>query len=70
MAYNKVTYKYFLKAFYGKINKKKYKAQILKYNIHHTNVIAIQNALLIAKVPITSIKKKEFDVDIPYAEIM
>ncbi len=40
-AHNEVAYKYLLKAFYGPTNKKVYESQILKYNICHTNVIAI-----------------------------
>ncbi len=55
--YNKTAYKYLLKAFYRRINKKAYKLQILKYNIHHTNIIAIQNAIVIAKVQDGNAKK-------------
>lgn len=37
---------------------KKYELQILKYNIYHINVIAIQNAIFIVKISAESIKKK------------
>ena len=63
MAYSEVVHKYFLKAFYRRINKKKYESQILEHNIYHTNVIAIQNAILIAKVAVWSVKKKELVID-------
>lgn len=46
MAYNKAVYKYFFKVLYKQTNKKKHKLQI----ILHINVIAMQNAILIAKV--------------------
>ena len=36
---------------------KEYKLQILKHNICHTNVIAIQDAILIAKILDGSAKK-------------
>ncbi len=49
-AHSEVAYKYLLKIFYGRTNKKEYKLQILKHNIRHTNVIAIQDAILMAKV--------------------
>ena len=58
MTYSKVAYKYFFEAFYGGINKKEYELQILKYNIRYTNIIAMQNAILIAKILIDSIKKR------------
>ena len=51
-------HKYLLKAFYGKTNKKKYESQILKYNIYYTNIIAMQDAILIAKVLVGNAKKK------------
>ena len=34
-------HKYFLKVFYGKINKKKYKLWILEHNIYYINVITM-----------------------------
>ena len=69
MAHNKIVHKYLLKAFYRRINNKKYKSQILKYNICHTNVIAIQDIILIAKVPIGSVKKKELIVNMPDVDV-
>ena len=57
MTYNKAVYKYFFKAFYGHTNKKQYKLQILKHNICYTNIIAIQNPILIAKISDKSAKK-------------
>lgn len=41
IAFNEIAYKYFLKAFYEKTNKKEYELQILEYNICYTNVIAM-----------------------------
>ena len=59
MAHSKAVYKYILKVYYCQINKKIYKSQILKQNIHSTNVIAMQDAIIIAKLFIESpIKKK------------
>lgn len=55
--YSEIVYKYLLKAFYKGINKKKYKLQILKYNICHTNIIAMQNIILTTKVLNRSVKK-------------
>ena len=62
-------HKYLFKVFYKKTNKKKYKLQILEYNIHHTNVIAMQDAILIAKIPVRSDKKKELIVNMPDIEV-
>ena len=56
--HSEVARKYLFKVFYGRTNKKKYKLQILKHNIRHTNVIAIQDAILIANVLVGSVKKK------------
>ncbi len=56
--YSKVVYKYLFKTFYVRTNKKEYKSQISEYNIYYTNVIAIQDAVLIAKVPVGNAKKK------------
>ena len=39
-------YKYFLKAFYNKINKKEYNSQIWQYKVHHTNVIVIKDVII------------------------
>ncbi len=55
--HSKAAHKYLLKVFYGQTNKKKYKSQILKHNIRHTNVIAMQDAILMAKVLDGSVKK-------------
>ena len=68
-AYSKVAYKYFLKAFYGQINKMKYELQILQHNIRHINVIAMQDAILKAKIPVVSSKNKEIVVDTSDAEV-
>lgn len=43
--------------------------QILKYNIHYTNIIAIQDTILIVKILITSIKKKTFIINVPNIEV-
>lgn len=56
----------FLKVFYSWTNKKKYKKQILQYNICYTNKLAMQNTILIAKI-VENTKKKE--LDIPNVEI-
>ena len=58
MAHSEVAYIYLLKAFNRKTNKKEYKSQILEYNIYHTNVIVIQDFILLVKVPVGSVKKK------------
>lgn len=58
MTNSEKVYKYLFKAFYRKILKKKYKSQILKYNIGHTDVIAMQNAILMGKILVGSTKKK------------
>ena len=68
-AHSEAAHKYLLKAFYGRTNKKEYESQIFEHNIRHTNVIAMQDAILIAKVPIGSAKKKEIVVDTPDAEV-
>ncbi len=39
--HSEIAQKYFLKVFYGRTHKNKYKSQILKHNICHTNVIAM-----------------------------
>ena len=58
MVHSEVAHKYLFKAFYRKTNKKKYKSQILEYNIYYTNIIAMQDSILITKIPIESVKKK------------
>ena len=45
-AHSKVAYKYFIKVFYNKINKKEYKLQIRQYNIYHTNIIAMKDLVI------------------------
>ena len=69
-AYNDVAHKYFLKTFYERTNKKKYESQILKHNIRYTKVIAMQDVILIAKIPVRSAKIKELVIDTSDAEIM
>ncbi len=44
--------------------------QILEHNICHINKIAMQNTILIAKVLVKSVKKKELIVDTSDAEII
>lgn len=55
--YNETIYKYPLKAFYDRTNKKKYKREILQHYIYYTNIFIIQNAILIVKI-IENIQKK------------
>lgn len=62
MAYNKTLHKYILKTFYKLINIKKYKLQILQYNICHTNIFTMQNILLV-KIEIA--KKKKVIINTP-----
>ncbi len=68
-AHSEAAHKYLLKAFYGRTNKKEYESQILKHNICHTNVIAMQDAILMAKVLDESAKRKQLVVDTPNAEV-
>ena len=42
-------YKYLLKAFYNKTNKKEYNLQIQQYNIYHINIIATKNVIIVTK---------------------
>ena len=56
-AHSEAAHKYLFKAFYGWTNKKKYKSQILQHNIRHTNIITMQDIILIDKVSIRSAKK-------------
>ena len=69
IVHSETAYKYLCKAFYGRTNKKEYKSQILEHNIRHINVIAMQNAILIAKIPVESAKKKEIVVDMANVEV-
>ena len=48
-AHSKAVYKYPLKVFYHKINKKKYKSQIWQYNVRHTNIIAMKEIIILEK---------------------
>ena len=49
IAHSKVVYKYFLKAFYNRTNKKEYDSQIRKHNIRYTNIIVIKDMIAAAK---------------------
>lgn len=69
MTHSKVTYKYLPKTFYKGTNKKEYKSQIFIHNIGHTNVIAIQNAILMTKILDGNVKKKQLVIDTPDAKI-
>ena len=44
-----MAYKYFLKAFYNKTNKKEYNSQIWSYNIYHINIIIMKDIIVVAK---------------------
>lgn len=44
-----MAYKYIFKAFYNKTNKKKYNLQILWNNIHHINIIAMKDVIIVAE---------------------
>ena len=48
-AYSKATHKYLLKAFYNRINKKEYDAQIRQHNVRYTNVIAMKDVIISKK---------------------
>lgn len=67
MAHSEVAYKYFLKAFYTRTNKKEYKSQILQYIIRHTNILIMQNIILLAKVDI--VNRKKVAVNTPIREV-
>lgn len=69
MAHSETAHKYLLKVFYGRSNKKEYKSQILQHNIYHTNIIAMQDAILMAKVLNRSAKKNQLVVNTPDAKI-
>lgn len=56
-AYNERIYKYLLKVFYERTNKKEYKSQILIHNIRYSNVIIIKNAILTMKLQDERVKK-------------
>lgn len=44
-----VAYKYLLKVFYNKTNKKEYKLKIWQYNLHHTNIIETKDIIVLEK---------------------
>ena len=48
-AYNKAMYKYLLKNFYNRKDKKEYKSQIWQYNMQYTNIIAIKDIIILEK---------------------
>ena len=48
-AHSEAAYKYLLKAFYNRTNKKEYDAQIWQHNISYTNVIAIKDVIISKK---------------------
>ncbi len=48
-AHSKVAYKYLLKAFYNRTNKKEYHSQIQQYNVCYTNIIAMKDVILVAE---------------------
>ena len=48
-AHSKVSHKYFFKAFYNRINKKKYDAQIEQHNVRHINVISMKDVIISKK---------------------
>ena len=54
IAYSEAANKYFLKAFYNKMNKKEYKLQIRQYKMRHTNIITMKDVIILKKT-----KKKE-----------
>lgn len=43
-------YKYFLKTFYNRINKNKYKSQIGRNNIRHINIITMKDIIILEKI--------------------
>lgn len=49
IARNKTVYKYFLKVFYNKTNKKEYELQIWQNNICYTNIIAMKSVIILEK---------------------
>lgn len=58
--YNKAVYKYLLKAFYNRINRKEYELHIWLYNMWHINIIAMKDIILLKKIG----KKRELLKDI------
>lgn len=47
--HSKTVSKYLFKAFYNRINKKKYNSQIRKHNIYHTNIVMMKDMIVAAK---------------------
>lgn len=60
IAYSKTAYKFQLKTFYNRTNKKKYDLQIRKYNVYYTNRIIIKNLIITKKAG----EKKKLSKDI------
>ena len=46
---SKTAYKYLLKTFYNKTNKKEYDSQIRQHNVHYTNIMTIKDVIAMAK---------------------
>lgn len=44
-----MVYKYLLKAFYNKINKKEYNLQIWQHNIYYINITALKDIIIFEK---------------------
>lgn len=47
--YSKALYKYFFKAFYNRMNKKKQNLEIQQHNIYQTNIIVIKDIIILKK---------------------
>lgn len=47
--YSKAVYKYLLKTFYSKINKKMYNSQIRQHNIFYTNITVMKDIIILAE---------------------
>ncbi len=45
-AHSEAAYKYLLKAFYNRTNKKKQNSQIRQHNVRHTNIIAMKDVII------------------------
>ena len=59
-----MVYKYFLKAFYNKTNKKKYKSQIWQHNVRHTNIITMKDVIFLKKARVEKEKLSKITADI------
>ncbi len=53
--YSETVHKYLLKAFYNRINKKKYDLQIRQHNICYTNIIPMKNVIIWEKARVEEI---------------